>query len=86
MLTPEGGLEMRGSGTTVMDWLVAGPLLLEMADGGRKPGDPLADQGVVLWGCRKAGAARVVADGGTVRGDDELAAWATRSQTCLDDR
>jgi hypothetical protein len=64
-----------------MDWLVLGPLLLGMAEGGRKPNDPLADQGVVLWAFRKAG----VAKGCGVLGDDELAAWATRSQTCRDD-
>jgi hypothetical protein len=86
-IVPDPGLDARGSGTTVMDWFVLGPLLLGKAEGGRKPDEALADQGVVRWVCRKAGVAGA-ADGftaGRVRGADELAAWATRSQTCRDD-
>lgn len=54
---PGPGLDVRGSGTTVMEWLVLGPLLIGIAGGGREPEDALADQGVILWGCRKAGVA-----------------------------
>ena len=63
MFAPEDGLDVRGSGMTVIDWLVLGVVLLGMVDGGRNPDDPLADQGVVLCTCRKAGVGRVVTDG-----------------------
>jgi hypothetical protein len=74
----------RGSGTTVMDWLVLEPPL-GTAGGGRKPEDALADQGVVIWGFLK-GLAWGVTGAGKVREDDELAACATRSKTCREDR
>jgi hypothetical protein len=49
MVIPDPGCDIRGSEMTVIDWLAPGP-----PEAGWKP-DELADQGVVLWGCRKAG-------------------------------
>jgi len=96
---PEGGLDDRGSGTTVM-WLDEAWAGVGIVAAGRNPEDALlADHGVLRWPCRKAVCnGPAVETGSTGKRSTGLAAWlwfagkddpaacATRSHTCREER